>query len=631
MTHPTDPALPSFRHPQPSAIYDYRREDGALDFIVCRWDADGDTPKRFQQWHHDGARWVPKARAADGGYLRPLYNLPEASSRHAAPVLIVEGEKTFEGCLQYLPDGWVATSWAGGVNGISRTDWTPLQGRRVVIWPDNDEPGLKAAAAIAAITGGKIIATAEFPLKWDLADALPDGVTASGITSAILVAAAPTDIILIPEHASDGPPPDDRGKDTSPLNGHGVVIATDYIRSEKGAPKPLLANAIRCVLLSAGVWNLRYDEFANIPYSAGEKLTDNTMRNICEWIQHEGVHVGKQISDEAILACASRDAFHPVKEYLDALVWDKIPRIDHLLIDFAGAEETDLTRAFTSRWLIQAIARVYEPGCVARATLVLEGPQDIGKSTIFRELFGDKWFTDHLPDITNKDALMQLRGVWCIEIAELATLGRADTARIKQFLTSRVDRYRDPYGRLVADHPRACVFAGTVNPGAKGYLKDETGATRFWPLSVSTVDIASIRGNRDQVWAEALARYRTGERYYLHEPELIEAARVAQRDRFEADPWQESIETFADGKPWVRAKDIHVECLSLTSKADWDWKTQSRIAGCMSHMGWHRIQRRYDGKREWVYVPKADGSEAKVSPLFETEDGENNTNDETLL
>lgn len=376
----------------------------------------------------------------------------------------------------------------------------------------------------------------------------------------------------------------------------------DFIMGKEGI-SALFVNVIELLRVHPEKWRLRYDEFAKRSYCGDDFLTDYHLLAIAEWVQRNGVYASVRTIGDAAIKHAESVRFHPIKDYLESLKWDGISRIDHILIDHAGAEDTDLTRAITSRWLIQAVARIYEPGCTADATLVLEGPQGLGKSTLLRELFGDRWFTDHLPDIGSKDALVQLRGVWCVEIAELATLGRVDAAKIKAFLTSRIDRYRDPYGRMVADFPRTCIFAGTVNPGADGYMKDPTGARRFWPVTVSgKIDTTSIRNSRDQIWAEALTRYRSRESWYLDTSELQTAAAVAQADRFEDDPWDEPIQMFVLGKDFVTTTQVLEHGIGLYKKSEWGRAEQMRVGRWLSHNGWKRFKRRNGTKTYWAFL-----------------------------
>jgi hypothetical protein len=161
------------------------------------------------------------------------------------------------------------------------------------------------------------------------------------------------------------------------------------------------------------------------------------------------------------------------------LHWDGVERLDRWLSTYLGADDSDYSRAVGSRWLISAVARTFQPGAKADCCLILEGPQGIRKSTALRTIAGE-YFTDELADLGSKDAAMQTRGVWIIELSELDSLSHAEVARIKAFMSRTTDRFRPPYGMRLVESPRQCVFAGTVNHGT--YLRDETGGRRFWPI-----------------------------------------------------------------------------------------------------------------------------------------------------
>ena len=217
-------------------------------------------------------------------------------------------------------------------------------------------------------------------------------------------------------------------------------------------------------------------------------------------------------------AVAREITVHPVRDHLGALAWDGVPRIETWACRYLGAEDTAFNRSVGALWLISAVARIFRPGVKADHMLVLEGPQGARKSTALKILAGEDWFTDELPDLGSKDAAMHMQGVWIIEIAELDAIGKAEVSRIKAFLTRTTDRFRPPYGRYTIEVPRQCVFAGTVNPDT--YLRDETGNRRFWPVRCGTIDIDALARDRDQLWAEAVARFRAGAIWWLETPEL---------------------------------------------------------------------------------------------------------------
>lgn len=525
------------------------------------------------------------------------------------PILLVDSDITSVVAQQYLPPGWHCTAYdPARVTSLGSAT-------HAVIWGRNDEGGKAWAEAVADAVGlpSHIVHLPRLPPHWRIGDPLPAGRSSKQLTAYLAGAVAKcyqrlTQPAQVPQQRANGvhkPAAVPAAPAAAPIITTPPQDITDlpYIRSGArgdGAIKPLMKNAVMLLQANPHRWDLRFNEFSHRAFLGADPLDDQDIYRIVEWVQWCGVHASTGVITEAIHAVATQNRFHPVKTYLDPLVWDEIPRLDMLFIDHAGTPDSPLTRAMTSRWFIQSIARIYQPGCQADATLILEGTQGLRKSSLFRELFGDQWFTDHLPDLTSKDALIQLRGVWCIEISELATLGRADIKKINQFLTSRVDRYRDPYGRVVADFPRACVFAGTVNPGAGGYLKDETGARRFWPLAINeSIDLGAVAGNRDQIWAEALHRYRAGEPWYLDRSELMTAAQAATMERFASDPWQEKIEDFVKRREEVTMEDIFRMALRVDDVSKWNPQDQNRIARCLAFAGWMREQR---GAGRWVYV-----------------------------
>lgn len=245
---------------------------------------------------------------------------------------------------------------------------------------------------------------------------------------------------------------------------------------------------------------------------------------------------------------AQDHSFHPVRDYLDSLEWDGVERLDTLLVDYLGAEDTPYTRAVTRKAFTAAVARVSRPGCKFDYILVLSGPQGRGKSTLISKM-GRDWFTDSLAGIGTKEAYEGIQGFWLVELGELAAMRKTDIEATKNFISKQVDSYRAAYGRRTADHPRQCVFFGTTNSTA--FLRDDTGNRRFWPVRLQdtplllTVWDDLTEETISQLWAEAVTRYRDGEPLILP-PELSTAALEQQAAFTEDDARQGLIETFVD-------------------------------------------------------------------------------------
>lgn len=384
------------------------------------------------------------------------------------------------------------------------------------------------------------------------------------------------------------------------------------IRTAHGAIKPILANVVTA-LRSAPAWRyvLGYDELAmntiflsRPPFEppGGGKFERRACTEaddvlITDWMQHRGISCGVETVQKAIETVAQGAKFHPIREYLVGLRWDNKPRIDSFAATYLGAASNDYTTAVSRCVLISAVARIMTPGCKADLMLVLEGSQGTGKSSALAAL-GGTWHTDELADFGSKDAAMQSRGAWIIEISELDAMSRSEASRIKAFVSRSTDRFRPPYGRRVIQAPRQCIFIGTTN--AETYLKDETGARRFLPIKTGKIDVAAIRGDRDQIWAEALSRFKRGEQWWLTANETPAAA-AEQASRYVEDPWQSAIGIFVEDRDEVRISEILNNALHLAIPQQGQIE-QNRVARCLRQLGWRRRQIR-GAKRYWAYVP----------------------------
>ena len=268
-----------------------------------------------------------------------------------------------------------------------------------------------------------------------------------------------------------------RGKRARPaVNGHTPTIAEGWkarlLTNSKGHFSAGVAN-ILTALRNAPEWAgvLRFNESAlqvevlktRPPWDDSRALpfawSDEDDIRTAAWLQHQGIMAAKETAGQAVQTVARDHSFHPVRDYLNGLVWDKIPRLDGGATLYLGADPSDYARAVFSKFLIGAVARVYRPGCKSDCSLILEGPQGTLKSTALRTL-AEPWFSDEIADLGSKDAAMQARGVWIIELSELDSMSKSEVSRIKAFMSRQVDRFRPSYGRRVIEAPRECVFAG---------------------------------------------------------------------------------------------------------------------------------------------------------------------------
>lgn len=227
------------------------------------------------------------------------------------------------------------------------------------------------------------------------------------------------------------------------------------------------------------------------------------------------------------------------------------------------------------------VARIYRPGAKADCCLILEGPQGIKKSTALRTLAGE-YFTDELADLGSKDAALQIRGVWIVEISELDSLARSEIASIKAFMSRTADRFRPPFGKRVIECPRQCVFAGTVNHTE--YLRDETGARRFWPVLCGAIDIEALARDRDQLWAEAKSRYSSGEKWWLDTSALVEIAAEEQAARYQGDPWEEVVAPWLEARTSVSISEVLDKCV-CKPQAQWTQADKNRVGRCLRALG----------------------------------------------
>lgn len=313
----------------------------------------------------------------------------------------------------------------------------------------------------------------------------------------------------------------------------------------KGAPPQIRASFKNiCLILrnTIGMDFLRFDDFAqrefwayDVPWGPkeGDQRSAGTQDEIklkSYLIEVWGVEVSLNMLSETLAWFSGQNHFHPVKDYLEGLQWDGVPRIDTAFKTYLGAKmPPTYLRAVSRKFFLALVARIYEPGCKFDHLPVLEGKQGIGKSTFGRILVSDKWFMDGLPDLADKDAALNLQGIWLCEMSELSSLYRAQLEVAKAFITRQTDKVRPPYGARRVELPRSTVFVGTTND--RDYLVDSTGNRRFWPILIHGCDFEATLRDREQLLAEAHWCYLTEMEPLYLQGEAKRLAEVIQESR----------------------------------------------------------------------------------------------------
>lgn len=344
--------------------------------------------------------------------------------------------------------------------------------------------------------------------------------------------------------------------------------------------------------------SIRYNELTGRIEWRGKSLEDHDIVDIRLLIEEAGFVPNTSDVWPAVDRHARKNSYDPVRDYLDGLAWDNTPRLDTWLQTYMGAPAQEILSVFGPKFLIGAVARIYRPGCQMDNALVFEGRQGAGKTTAVSALFGRKYMISGISDFKGKDASQALQGHWVAEIAELAALRRTDIENAKRFLTETIDQYRPTYGKAMVAQPRRCVFVGTTNE--ESYLRDPTGNRRFWPVPCGRVDVAAIARDRDQLWAEAVHRFRAGEKWWIDDHATLAHAEAAQADRAIEDPWGDVIDAWLDApanlhRDFVTVPEILEHAIRKPTERQ-DKPDMDRVRNHLKKRGWTNGRMRVPGK-----------------------------------
>ena len=333
-----------------------------------------------------------------------------------------------------------------------------------------------------------------------------------------------------------------------------------------------------------------------------------------------GSDIEKQIRSikKGVDIVSNENKYHPIRDYLESLMWDGVPRIENLLPRFLGAEKNSYTTGVMKMHMLAAISRIYEPGIKYDIMLCLVGSQGAGKSTFFKYLaINDDWFSDNLDHLDDENIYRKLQNHWIIEMGEMkATVTAKNIEQIKSFLSRQKETYKVPYEVYPEDRPRQCVFCGTSND--LNFLPlDRTGNRRFAPVMTDiTKAKVHILDNEEesrayivQAWAEAMVLYQQGNVYLSFTKEIEEEAKKLQKEFMPEDTNAGIIQAFLDDyeDDYVCTKLLFDDALHRTGEMkQWESKEianimNNAIEGWKQH-GTHRFGKEYGIQRSWKRI-----------------------------
>jgi predicted P-loop ATPase len=374
-----------------------------------------------------------------------------------------------------------------------------------------------------------------------------------------------------------------------------------------GKPRGHLAN-LHLVLTQDTRWTgrLRLNQLSAEVEVDGRPMRDTDVTSLAVWLQHVyGITTGTTQAYEVMRLVGSDDAYHPVADYLDGLEWDGCSRIQDLATRCFGAELTELAddgieNHLVYLWLLSAVARIRQArpdeavAAKVDTMLILQGRQGDRKSQAL-EALGGAWYKDAPIDPRKKDSRLALRGAWVFEVPECESWSRLKSGVVKAFLSSRIDHYRPPYGRVEVHQPRQMVFAGTTN--AKEFFTDRTGNRRFWPVRVvGRCDLQTLRRERDQIWAEAVVHYQRRWAQYQQDPtfpaywlddELEDDLQDHQAEHEAENPWLDPIREFLVGRRQVTMAEVLSKALDLPRDRH-RGDAPRTAADCLRELGWSK-------------------------------------------
>ena len=327
------------------------------------------------------------------------------------------------------------------------------------------------------------------------------------------------------------------------------------------------------------------------------------------YLERLGIRTNKDAVFDFIIHIAKKKIINPPADYFNSLVWDGVARLDRWLPYYLGAEKQDAEylRLVGSKWILSIVARIFSPGIKADNVLILEGTQGIQKTAALEALAtfnGENFFLEFTGDITAKDSFELFQGKVIVEMSELATVKKSEVEDMKALISRRIDEYRPPYGRAKIKRPRYFIFGGSTNQVGQEYLEDETGARRIWPVECgNNIDLDSLRRDQPQLYAEAIVRYKQGEKHWLVGDEVL-LAKGEQSDRQSQDIWEEKVSSYLNSSLVINPLISEIGLgIGLNTKDLNNYNTK-RIKRCLKSLGWEEFKEdTYEGRiRKWKKI-----------------------------
>lgn len=642
----------------PLADFIYRNTSGRDVLHVTRYQRviDASAPSiddglvtRYWTWDIGESKWMMGKGAPRPA---PLWQSDSLFSTPDLPVYLFDNEEAaseFHALLMENDVDAIATTWAGGSTTVHNIDLQLLAARGVVLWPSKTS----AAQATMLSVAGRVFKlleesgyTTQFirvpddkPNGWNVAQAIKDGwkwrdleefidrqaMTLSEAPQRILtpvpdaprLTAKPSEAVIRVDVGDDGPRR--KRKMLSAIEGSLTQKWREYhlALAPNGLPHAHLYNVGKVIEYHKGAYcDVWMDEFhqkimtAETNSARAREWTEADTLEFTRFIQDpSGVGMSKagpRVVHEAIVLAASKNKRNEVREWLNALQWDGVERLNTAFPLAWGTVDSPYYAAVGRCFMMGAAARILFPGCQVDTLPVFEGPEGIFKSSAIMVLASEEWYDSPTYELGEFDFVQSLQGKWILEFAELGNMSGKSGEKQRAVITRRRDTFRASYARMPLTIPRQCVFSATTNDDE--WNNAQFGARRFWPVMCSRVDLGMIKELRAQWFAEAVVRVNRGEKWY---DVPLEELKIEQARRVPSDLWDGKVLEFVRGFEEVTADQVARGALGLDPVAQTPM-VKHRITMILKKSGWYHTRR--DGLRVWRPAP---GSPSTVTPAID--------------